>query len=244
MSAADRVIGCSLELGGKSAAIVLPDADLGEAAKAGVAAVVRNAGQSCFAATRIVAHRAISDELVALMVHLFDELTIGPAFEDPALGPVISAAQAQRIRGFVDRAVADGATIANQRRKDLPHEGFFVSPTLLTGVRNDMEVAQHEVFGPVQSVITVDSEEEGVLVANDSDYGLAAGVFTASLDTAHRLASRLEAGQVQVNRYPMGGVETPFGGYKQSGIGREKGLEALRHYSQIKTVMIHIGETD
>ncbi|MBV9660991.1 MAG: aldehyde dehydrogenase family protein [Acidimicrobiales bacterium] len=237
---ADRVIPCSLELGGKSATIILPDADLAAAAEAGVSAVVRNAGQSCFATTRLVTHRAVHDELVARMVDLFDTLTIGPGIDDPALGPLISAAQANRARGYVERAIRDGASAANAARHDLPEAGFYVAPSLLVGVTNDMEVARDEVFGPVQSVIAVDDEEEAIEVANASAYGLAAGIFTSSLSAAHRHAARLEAGQVQINRYPLGGVDTPFGGYKQSGIGREKGLEALRHYSQIKTVILHL----
>lgn len=240
--AGERIRGVNLELGGKSATIILPDADLKAAARAGVSAVVRNSGQSCFATTRLVVHRAVHEELVELMVHDFDKLTVGAGLTDPDVGPLVSDGQRARALRFIDEAVADGVTVANAPIELPEGDGFFTAPSLLVGVRNDMRVAREEVFGPVQSVIVVDSEEEAVAVANDSDYGLAAGIFTSSLTTAHRLAASLEAGQVQVNRYPLGGVDTPFGGYKNSGIGREKGLEALRYYSQTKTVIVHLGD--
>jgi aldehyde dehydrogenase (NAD+) len=154
----------------------------------------------------------------------------------------VSAAQRDRARGFVARAVADGAEIANDVSLPVPDEGFFMVPHLMVGVRNDMELAREEVFGPVQSVIVVDDDEEAIAVANDSDYGLAAGIYTRDLTKAHRYAHRLEAGQVQINKFPSGGVDTPFGGYKQSGLGREKGLEALHHYLQLKTVILELGD--
>jgi aldehyde dehydrogenase (NAD+) len=243
-TAADRIVGASLELGGKSATLVLADADLAAAAQAGVAAVVRNAGQSCFATTRIVAHRSIHDELVERMIGAFESLTVGAGLESPDLGPLVSAPQRLRSVGFIERAVADGATIANDVSGSLPERGYFLRPHLMTGVTNDMELARNEVFGPVQSVIAVDDDEEAIAVANDSDYGLAAGIFTSSLSKAHTYAHRLQAGQVQINKYPAGGVDTPFGGYKQSGLGREKGVEAIRHYQQLKTIIIDLGADD
>jgi len=239
-AAGDRIIGTSLELGGKSATLVLPDADLAAAARAGVAAVVRNAGQSCFATTRMVVHRSIHDHFVELMISEFGNLTLGPGLDNPDLGPLVSEAQRERSRGFVARAVTDGAHVANDVSGYVPENGFFLRPHLLVGVRNDMELARNEVFGPVQSIIAVDDDEEAIAVANDSDYGLAAGIFTSSLSKAHAYAHRLQAGQIQINRYPAGGVDTPFGGYKSSGLGREKGVEALRHYTQLKTVIVDL----
>jgi aldehyde dehydrogenase (NAD+) len=241
-AAGDRIKGVSLELGGKSATLVLPDADLAAAARAGAAAVIRNSGQSCFATTRLVVHRSVHDEFVERTIGEFSRLTVGPGLADPDLGPLVSAAQRDRARGFVARAVADGAEIANDVSLPVPDEGFFMVPHLMVGVRNDMELAREEVFGPVQSVIVVDDDEEAIAVANDSDYGLAAGIYTRDLTKAHRYAHRLEAGQVQINKFPSGGVDTPFGGYKQSGLGREKGLEALHHYLQLKTVILELGD--
>ena len=239
-TAGDRIVATNLELGGKSATLVFPDADLAAAASAGVAAVVRNAGQSCFATTRIVVHRSVHDRLVRLMSDQFSKLTVGPGLQSPDLGPLVSAGQRDRARGFVDRAIADGATVANEIAGDVPPDGFFLRPHLMVNVRSEMELAQEEVFGPVQAVIAVDDDDEAVTVANATRYGLAAGIFTSSLAKAHRCAQRLQAGQVQINRFPAGGVDTPFGGYKQSGLGREKGIEALRHYTQLKTVIVDL----
>jgi aldehyde dehydrogenase (NAD+) len=240
-AAGDRIVPVNLELGGKSATLVFPDADLAAAASAGVAAVVRNCGQSCFATTRLVVHRSVHDRLLELMRARLSKLTIGPGLQSPDLGPLVSAEQRDRVRGFIDRAVAQGAEVASDVAGHVPPDGFFLRPHLMVNVRNGMELAQQEVFGPVQSVIAVDDEDEAVAVANASQYGLAAGVFTSSLAIAHRCAQRLEAGQVQVNRFPAGGVDTPFGGYKRSGLGREKGVEALRHYTQLKTIIVDLG---
>jgi aldehyde dehydrogenase (NAD+) len=242
-AAAKRIVPVSLELGGKSPTIVLPDADLDAAVDAAAAAVIRNAGQSCFATTRILVHEARHDEYAERLVKRVSGLTLGPGLDDPDLGPLSSRAQLERVLGLLGSAVAEGATIAcGGGRPEDPAlaDGHFVTPTVLLDVQNRMRIAREEVFGPVQCVLRFATEDEAVALANDSDYGLAAGVFTRDFSAAHRIARRLEAGQVQVNRYPAGGVEAPFGGYKRSGIGREKGLEALRHYTQTKTVIAHV----
>jgi aldehyde dehydrogenase (NAD+) len=237
-AAAERIVGVNLELGGKSPTIVLPDADLDAAVRAGAAAVVRNAGQSCFATTRLLVHRSIAEEYGERVAAAVGGLTVGPGLDDPDLGPVASGQQLAKVLDAIGSGVRDGAVLAVGGTRPEGLGGHFVTPAVLTGVRNDMRVAREEIFGPVQTVIPFEDADEAVALANDSVYGLAAGIFTGSVSAAHRIARRLEAGQVQVNGYPMGGVETPFGGYKQSGIGREKGLAALEGYSQLKTVIV------
>jgi aldehyde dehydrogenase (NAD+) len=244
-AAARRIVPVSLELGGKSPTVVLPDADLDAAVDAAVAAVSRNAGQSCFATTRILVHEDVHDEYARRLVARVQRLTVGPGHEDRDLGPLSSRAQLERVLDLLDGARAEGAIVAcGGGRPDDPAlaGGHFAEPTVLLDVENSMRIAREEVFGPVQCVLRFADEDEAVALANDSDYGLAAGVFTRDFSAAHRLARRLQAGQVQINRYPAGGAEAPFGGYKHSGIGREKGLEALRHYTQLKTVIAHVAE--
>jgi aldehyde dehydrogenase (NAD+) len=236
-AAAERIVGCNLELGGKSPTIVMPDADLDAAVNAGAMAVVRNAGQSCFATTRLVVHRSIADEYATRLAAAVSRLSVGPGLQDPDLGPLASRQQLDKVTAAIGSARDDGATVVGGDRP-AGLTGYFLTPAVVTGVRNTMRIAREEIFGPVQSVLVFDDVDEAVALANDSIYGLAAGVFTHDIGLAHRLARRLQAGQVQVNRYPAGGVETPFGGYKQSGMGREKGLAALDHYTQLKTVIV------
>lgn len=241
-SAAANIVPCNLELGGKSPTIVFPDADLDAAARAGAMAVVRNSGQSCFATTRLIVHQDVHDAFVDLVCGHVARLRVGHGLDDPDLGPIASAVQLDKVLGYLEIAQAEGAQVATGGgRPGAAPAGYFLEPTVLVGVAGDMRVAREEIFGPVQSVLSFETEDEAVAMANDSEYGLAAGVFTRDLSTAHRVAARLEAGQVQVNRYPAGGVDTPFGGYKASGIGREKGLQALLHYTQLKTVIIDLG---
>jgi aldehyde dehydrogenase (NAD+) len=236
--AAERIVSCNLELGGKSPTIVLPDADLDAAVQAGAMAIVRNAGQSCFATTRIVVHSSIADDYAERLASAVSRLTVGPGLDDLDLGPLASADQLAKVSAALDGAVAEGAELRIGGTPVDGLDGYFLTPAVLTGVRPDMQVAREEIFGPVQTVLTFDDLDEAVAIANDSSYGLAAGIFTRDITTAHALARRLQAGQVQINKYPLGGVDTPFGGYKQSGLGREKGLAALEHYTQLKTVIV------
>ncbi|MCC6917658.1 MAG: aldehyde dehydrogenase [Alphaproteobacteria bacterium] len=236
--AAERVVGCNLELGGKSPTIVMPDADFDVAVQAGAMAVVRNSGQSCTATTRLLVHESIAERYGAEVARAVSGLSVGPGIDDKDLGPLASRVQYEKVRAAIASGVADGATlmVGGVRPDDL--DGHFLTPAVLTGVRNDMRIAREEIFGPVQSVISFADEDEAVALANDSTYGLSAGVFTNNIATAHRLARRLQAGQVQINQYPMGGVETPTGGYKESGLGRERGLAALEYYTQLKAVLV------
>lgn len=241
-SAADRIIGFNLELGGKSPTIVMPDANLDSAAEAGALAVIRNSGQSCMATTRLIVHRSVSDEFVEKVASRIGGLSLGHGLEDPDLGPLVSEQQRNRVLSFVEAAQGLGAevVIGGASAGTGTEQGYFVAPTLITDVDSSTPIVREEVFGPVQLVMVFDDVDEAVDLANDTEYGLAAGIFTKDVAVAHHVAGRLQAGQVQINRYRMAGVEVPFGGYRNSGVGREKGIEALRHYTQVKSVIVDV----
>lgn len=242
-AAARTVVPCVLELGGKSAAIVHDDADL-EAFETDVRrGIFVNAGQICSALSRVVAHESVYDELVERMAAVARSLAVGPGIEfseaGPNMGPMISARQRDRAVDMVAEAEREGVdVVTGGRRPDLP--GHFMEPTVLSEVKPEMRVAQDEIFGPVVSLLRFRDEAEAVRIANGTRYGLVAGVFTMDLDKAVRATRALRAGQVFVNEWFAGGVETPFGGYGKSGYGREKGREALMNYVQTKNVAIRI----
>jgi len=204
--------------------------------------VVRNSGQSCLAATRLIVQREVLDEVVERVSAKMRGLSLGHPLQDPDLGPLSSAAQVARVRDYIQSAVDDGVQLVGPggEEPDVPGcNGHFLSPSLLVGVRNTMRVAREEIFGPVQSVLTFDDLDEAVTIANDTEYGLTSTVFTGDVSTALRVSQQLQAGQVHVNGYPSAGVDVPFGGYKASGLGREKGWEALLTYSQTKACVVH-----
>ena len=239
-SAAERVIPCVMELGGKSGGIVFPDADLDQATTSAAAGIFKHAGQICSAGSRLIVHRSIHDEVVARLVAKAEALSVGPGVEGHDMGPLISARQLERVLALCRVGVEEGATLATGGDRVEGLEGFFVRPTVFTDVRPDMRIAQEEFFGPVVVVIPFDEVDEAIAIANGTDYGLAAGLYTRDLHLAHTVADRLVAGQIYVNQWWAGGVETPFGGMKRSGFGREKGQEALLGYVQTKNVGIRL----
>ncbi|WP_133489256.1 aldehyde dehydrogenase family protein [Aliiroseovarius marinus] len=242
-SAAKNVVPCVLELGGKSAAIVHDDADLDAFENDVRWGIYFNAGQVCSAMSRVIVHDSVHDELVERMVGVAQSLSVKPGIDQPeygaTMGAMVSDAQRDRAAGMIQAAEADGATVATGGRKmNIP--GAFLEPTILTGVTPDMAIANDEVFGPVLSVLKFRDDDEAIQIANGTPYGLVGGVFTSDLDRATTAARQIRAGQVFVNEWYAGGVETPFGGYGKSGYGREKGREALWNYVQTKNVAIKL----
>lgn len=240
-AAAMRTIPITMELGGKSPNIVFNDADLDRAVPVLVNAILQNAGQTCSAGARLLVQAGIHEELVARIEAAFRAVTIGPALGDSVLGPLITAEQRQRVLGYVE-AARETATIRFGGEALNGGElgaGYYVQPTLIDNVDPTSAVAQEEIFGPVLVVTSFETIDEAVELANGTDFGLVAGVWTTNVSTAHRMIRDVMSGQVFVNTYgASGGVELPFGGFKRSGHGREKGAEGLRGFGQIKTAVV------
>jgi aldehyde dehydrogenase (NAD+) len=235
--AADKVVPCVMELGGKSAGIVYADADLDATAKSAAVGIFAHAGQVCSAGSRLIVERKVHDALVEKLVAVAREWTQGPGIDGHFLTPVISKPQLDKIEGYCRSGIQAGATaVIGGRRAE--RDGHFMQATIFAGVKPDMLIARDEVFGPVLAVLAFDEPEEALAIANGTDYGLAAGVYTRDLRKAHWTADRLEAGTVFVNKWFAGGNDVPFGGMKRSGFGREKGVEALYNYIQTRNVAI------
>jgi len=240
--AAENVVPVVMELGGKSPNVVFADADLDVTAQGVANAIFQNAGQTCSAGSRLLVERGVHDELVERLVARATSMRIGPGVSDPDMGPIISRRQLETIEGYVTVGQGEGAAVVTGGRRPSDPAlsgGYFYQPTLLDRVSPDMRVAREEIFGPVLAIIEFDGIEEAASLANRSDYGLIAGIWTTHINKALALAARIKAGQIYVNTYGAGGgVELPFGGYKKSGYGREKGLESLASYTQLKNVCV------
>jgi phenylacetaldehyde dehydrogenase len=230
----------TLELGGKSPHIIMPDADLELAARNAASGFCLLTGQVCVAGTRILVQETVHDEFADALAKQIAAYQVGDPFaEDTMLGPVVSAAQFDRVTGYVALGQQEGARIA-VGGEPVQGPGYFVEPTLFEGVRNDMRLAREEIFGPVAALLPFRDADEAVRIANDTPYGLAAAVATSDVSTAHTLARRLRAGVVWVNTHGELDLSFPFGGFKQSGLGRELGERSLDSFTELKSVFVRL----
>jgi acyl-CoA reductase-like NAD-dependent aldehyde dehydrogenase len=237
--AMQRVARVTLELGGKSPLVILDDADLEDAVTYGARDCFANSGQTCNALTRMLVPRAAGAQAASIAARVADGLVVGdPLVDGTDLGPLVSEAQRERVRAHIRRGLAERATLV-AGGPDAPDglgAGHFVRPTVFADATNDMAIAREEIFGPVLTIIGYDDEDDAVRIANDTDYGLWAGVWSGSPERAQRVARRIRAGGVGVNG-AQGSARTPFGGYKQSGLGREQGPHGLAEYLEVKALV-------
>lgn len=238
-AAANSVIPTVMELGGKSAGIVFPDADLANLAYNTKWGIFMNSGQVCSAMSRLVVHRSRMNEVAETLADMASSLTMGHGIDNHFVTPLISQGQLERVAGYVDVGKSENELVIGGSVAE--RDGYFMQPTIFQNVPAGARIEQEEIFGPVLTLTPFDEEEEAIAIANGTEYGLVAGVFTSDLNRAMRCARDLRAGQVFVNEWYAGGVETPFGGYKKSGFGREKGVEAMFNYVQTKNIAIKIG---
>jgi aldehyde dehydrogenase (NAD+) len=243
--AARRLLPTTLELGGKGPVLVLPDADLDRAAKAVGYGIFGNAGQMCWAASRLLVHESVRETLVGKVRAIAERLKLGPGVADGVeMGPLVSPGQLETVLGYIDVAKSDGGSVVTggvRSTEEALRAGNFLRPTVLADVPPGSRAVREEIFGPVLVVHPFRDLEEGVRMANDSTYGLLAAVWTRDLGTAHTVARRLEAGMVVVNESPMTYPQTPFGGYKGSGLGFEQSVRAVESYTHRKNVLVQLG---
>ncbi|WP_036257897.1 aldehyde dehydrogenase family protein [Mesorhizobium sp. WSM3224] len=233
----------SMELGGKNGQIVFPDADLEAAADAAVFGGFFNAGECCNAGSRLIVHEAIADEFLGAVKALAAKVRVGDPLDDRTkVGAMISADHMEKVAGYVTAAKTDGGNVFAGGARLASNAGQYLDPTIIRNVTQDMAIAREEVFGPVLSVLTFETIEKALRIANDTPYGLSAGVWSGSIDTCMSVARGVRSGTVWVNTFMEGYPELPFGGYKQSGLGRELGKRAVEDYTEEKTIQFHQGQ--
>jgi acyl-CoA reductase-like NAD-dependent aldehyde dehydrogenase len=244
-AAAENLTKVSLELGGKAPNIVFADSDLDQAVAGAMMGIFYNQGQVCCAGSRLFVEESVKEEFVGRLKERAEKLAVGdPMDKATQMGPQVSAEQLNRIKGYVDIARSEGATVTTggepPRLEGALQKGYFFRPTIFSDVNNRMRVAQEEIFGPVVSVISFKDEDDLIKQANDTIYGLSAGIWTRDITRAHRFAREIKAGVIWINTFNMFNAASPFGGYKQSGYGREMGRHALDLYTQIKSVWVDL----
>src|SRR5699024_3941829 len=238
--AAYQVKNVTLELGGKSPNIIFEDANVEDAIEGAFQGIMYNHGQNCSAGSRVYVQRPLYDNVLKALVKRAEELTLGNGLnESTEMGPLISKEQLDRVLGYVIKGEDEGAKVLAGGRRAFD-KGYFMQPTIFADATDDMTIAREEIFGPVVVVFPFDTVEEVIERANDSDYGLAAGIWSENIKTAHYVGSKLQGGTVWINDYGLEMEGAPFGGYKQSGIGRELGSYALAEYSEVKSVYVNI----
>jgi len=240
-AAGENINKVTLELGGKSPQVVFPDADLAAAANGIIAGVFAATGQTCMAGSRLIVHADVHDELIRLIAERASRIKLGdPNDADTEMGPVANRPQYEKVLGYLDTAKAEGATVAYGGAAESGLGGLFVQPTVLTGVTPESTVVREEVFGPVLAALTFTKEDEAVKLANDTPYGLAGAVWTKDVHRAHRVAAKIKAGSVWINAYRVVSPSVPFGGFKNSGLGRENGLHAIDEYLEEKAIWVEL----
>jgi len=239
-AAADDIKRVSLELGGKSANLIFDDCDFDRAIASAVSSGLGNAGQDCCARSRVLVQQSIYDRCTKALVDAFEKVKVGdPLADETEMGPLVTAAHRQRVLSYVDAGKSEGATLAtggNVREGD----GTYLEPTIFVDATPDMKIVREEIFGPVVAVMPFGSEEEGVAMANDSAYGLSGSIWTRDVARAIRVARTVQTGNLSINSGSSVHLEAPFGGVKQSGLGRELGLQVLDNYTEWKTVYIDV----
>lgn len=238
----------TMELGGKSPMIVFEDADLDNAVSGAQMANFYSSGQICSNGTRVFVHESVADAFIEKLIARSKNLVLGdPEKPETQVGPIVTKAQFDKIMSYIETGKGEGAKCVlggHAVTENMPEGGLFVAPTIFTGCADDMAIVREEIFGPVMSVLTFRDEAEVIKRANDTQYGLAAGVFTRDLSRGHRVVARLEAGTCWINTYNITPIEMPFGGVKKSGVGRENGRAAIEHYTRIKSVYVETGDVE